>query len=47
MSPGSRYKLWVPSKLAYGPNGQGSIQPDAALVVDVKLIAIKKVGVRP
>ncbi|MGK0498498.1 MAG: FKBP-type peptidyl-prolyl cis-trans isomerase [Oceanicoccus sp.] len=43
MTVGSKWKLFIPSDLAYGPGGTGGgpIGPNAALVFDVELIAIK------
>lgn len=42
MSVGSKYKLAIPSDLAYGPGGAGGglIGPNAALLFDVELISI-------
>ena len=41
MSAGSKFKLFVPSDLAYGPGGAGeTIGPNAALIFDVELLAI-------
>ena len=42
MKEGARYQLVIPSKLAYGPAGQGPIGPNAVLVFDVELIDIEK-----
>ncbi|HEX7915115.1 FKBP-type peptidyl-prolyl cis-trans isomerase [Rudaea sp.] len=41
MSVGSKYKLYVPSKLAYGENGPGPIGPNATLIFDVTLVGIE------
>lgn len=42
MPVGSKYRFWIPSNLAYGPNGmpQGGIGPDATLTFDVELMGI-------
>lgn len=41
MSVGSKYRLFVPAELAYGPGGAGdAIGPNAALIFDVELLAI-------
>jgi len=43
MAPGAKYKLFIPSDLAYGPRGAGQmIGPDATLIFDVELISIEK-----
>lgn len=43
MNPGSKYQLFIPSKLAYGPRGAGgSIGPNETLIFDVELVEIKK-----
>ena len=43
MNPGSKYRLFVPSKLAYGARGAGQmIGPNAMLIFDVELLAIVK-----
>jgi len=41
MSTGSKYKFYVPSKLAYGENGPGPIGPNATLVFEVTLLSIE------
>lgn len=42
MKPGAEYKLFIPSDLAYGENGnpRGGIGPNEVLVFDVKLIEV-------
>ena len=43
MSPGAKWKLFIPADLAYGPGGAGNlIGPNAALVFDVELISVTK-----
>lgn len=43
MKPGAEWRLFIPSDLAYGPNGAGGmIGPNMALIFDVKLISIVK-----
>ncbi len=42
MSEGSKYELYIPSELAYGPAGSGdAIEPHATLIFIVELIAVK------
>jgi len=42
MSVGSKYKLYIPSKLAYGENGaNGKIGPNSTLVFEVTLLSIE------
>ena len=42
MSEGAAYRLFIPSELAYGEHGTGSIQPNSALIFDVQLIKVGK-----
>ncbi len=43
MTVGSKYKLFIPSELAYGDNGAGAdIGPGETLVFEVELIGIEK-----
>lgn len=40
MNEGARYKLYIPSDLAYGPGGNRVIGPNETLVFDVELLAV-------
>ncbi len=43
MPVGSKYQVWVPSDLGYGPNGAGQmIKPNATLEFEVELLDIVK-----
>ncbi|MES0873916.1 FKBP-type peptidyl-prolyl cis-trans isomerase [Sinimarinibacterium thermocellulolyticum] len=43
MTPGSKYKFFIPSKLAYGERGAGvKIGPNETLVFEVELISVEK-----
>ena len=42
MPVGSKWQLYIPSELAYGPHGAGaSIGPNETLIFDVELLDIK------
>ena len=42
MKVGSKWELFIPSDLAYGPNGRGpTIGPNATLVFEIELVGIK------
>jgi FKBP-type peptidyl-prolyl cis-trans isomerase FklB len=41
MKEGSKWQLFVPSKLAYGEQGAGPIGPDATLIFEIELVAVK------
>ena len=42
MPVGSKWQLFVPSSLAYGPQGPGDIGPNATLIFEVELVSIQK-----
>ncbi|MDR2258454.1 MAG: FKBP-type peptidyl-prolyl cis-trans isomerase, partial [Treponema sp.] len=42
MSEGASYRFYIPSDLAYGPQGRPSIPPYSPLIFDVELIAVVK-----
>lgn len=42
MKEGSKYKLTIPSDLAYGPMGRPGIPPNSVLLFDVELLEVKK-----
>ena len=43
MSEGAKYRLFIPSELAYGENGSGDkILPNSTLIFDVELIKVEK-----
>ncbi len=43
MKEGAKWRLFIPSNLAYGPNGAGGvIGPDSTLIFDVELIKVMK-----
>jgi FKBP-type peptidyl-prolyl cis-trans isomerase FklB len=42
MSPGAKWMVYIPSSLAYGAHGAGSvIPPHSALIFEIELIAVK------
>lgn len=44
MSPGAKYRLFIPSNLAYGANPQGEvIRPNETLIFDVEMISFESV----
>jgi FKBP-type peptidyl-prolyl cis-trans isomerase FkpA/FKBP-type peptidyl-prolyl cis-trans isomerase FklB len=41
MPVGSKYRIWLPSKLAYGDRGvPGTIEPNSTLVFEIELLAV-------
>lgn len=40
MKPGDKWRLFIPSTLAYGANSPGSIPPHSALIFDVELLQV-------
>lgn len=40
MSPGAKYRLYIPSQLAYGPQGAGPIGHNQTLLFDVELLKV-------
>lgn len=41
MPVGSKWKLFIPSQLAYGERGVGEVGPNATIILEVELLAIK------
>lgn len=41
MAVGSKWQVFIPSDLAYGPPGRGPIPPNAVLIFDMELTGIK------
>ena len=41
MNAGSKWKLFVPSDLAYGPQGRPGIAPNAVLIFEVELLSVQ------
>jgi FKBP-type peptidyl-prolyl cis-trans isomerase len=45
MSPGAKYKFYIPSALAYGERGAGvRISPNSTLIFEVELLSVEKAG---
>ncbi len=47
MQVGSKWELYIPADLAYGPIGTDTIPPNAALVFEVELLDVAKAGAAP
>jgi FKBP-type peptidyl-prolyl cis-trans isomerase FklB len=48
MPVGSKWQLFIPADLAYGPSGKGGIGPNATLIFEVELMSIQsKAQVQP
>jgi len=41
MPVGSKWQLFIPPQLAYGARGLGEIGPNATLIFEIELLAIK------
>lgn len=42
MSPGAKYRFWIPYNLAYGVNGRNNIPGGATLYFEIELISFEK-----
>lgn len=40
MSPGSHYRIVIPSEIGYGPGGSGAIGPNSTLIFEIELFEI-------
>jgi FKBP-type peptidyl-prolyl cis-trans isomerase len=41
MPVGSKWQIFIPSDMAYGPSGNGPIPANSALIFEMELLAIK------
>lgn len=44
MKEGEKRQLFIPSELAYGPQGRPGIPPNSVLLFDIELLSVKKAG---
>jgi FKBP-type peptidyl-prolyl cis-trans isomerase len=44
MSPGAKYRLYVPADLAYGDRAAGAIPPNSTLIFEVELLEVASAG---
>jgi len=42
MKEGDKFKLFIPSDIAYGPSGSRSIEPNSTLIFEVELLKVTK-----
>jgi FKBP-type peptidyl-prolyl cis-trans isomerase len=42
MPVGSKWQLFIPSDLAYGPQAKGPIGPNSTLIFEVQLLSIQE-----
>ena len=47
MNPGAKWRLFVPSDLAYGSDGGPNIGPNATLIYDLELVSISRERPKP
>ncbi len=48
MTPGSKYKLFIPPEIGYGERGSGQrIPPNSVLIFDIELLKVEKAAPKP
>jgi FKBP-type peptidyl-prolyl cis-trans isomerase len=47
MKAGSKWQLFIPSDLAYGPSGRSGIPPNSTLIFEVELLAVQHSSPQP